>query len=78
MKLANACEYDSIPYRFLIDSLPMAAFFFLIITNASIVTGVFYELWIHPHVVPTFKSGDSDIINSFRPTSLYLFYKKEY
>ena len=70
LKATNSCGSDGIPYRFLIDSLPITIFFILVIVNTSIVTGNYPDPWKHPHVVPVFKSGDIENIGNYRPISL--------
>lgn len=70
LKVTNSCGSDGIPFRFLIDSLPVMIFFILIIVNTSIVTGNYPDPWKHPHVVPVFKSGDTANIGNYRPISL--------
>ena len=70
LKITNSYGSDGISYRFLIDSLPVMVLYILVIINSSIVTGCYPALWKHPHVVPIFKSGDSDNVTNYRPISL--------
>ena len=70
LKPTNSCGSDGIPFRFLIDSLPVTSFFILVIVNTSIVTGNYPDPWKHPYVIPVFKSGDTGNINNYRPISL--------
>ena len=70
LKATNSYGSDGIPFRFLIDSLPVTAYYILIIVNTSIVTGVHPDLWKHPYVAPVFKSGDVDNVGNYRPISL--------
>ena len=70
LKATNAIGSDGIPYRFLIDSLPILIFYILIIVNTSITTGVYPETWKYPYVIPVFKGGDADNVNNYRPISL--------
>ena len=58
------------PYRFIIDSLPVTVYYILIIINTSIVTGVHTDHWKKPLVVPTYKSGDTNSIVNYRPICL--------
>ena len=70
LKATNSCGSDGIPFRFLIDSLPVTIFFILVIVNTSIVTGKYPDPWKHPHVVPVFKSGDIGNIENYSPIFL--------
>ena len=66
----NAFGSDNIPFRFIKDTLPIIAFYITIIINTSIVTGLFPNMWKHPHVIPFHKSGDKDDVRNYRPISL--------
>ena len=70
LKTTNSFGSDGIPFRFLIDSLPVTIYYILIIVNTSIVTGVYPDLWKHSYVSPVFKSGDAENIGNYRPISL--------
>ena len=70
LKATNSYGSDGIPFRFLIDSLPVTIYYILIIINTSIVTGVHPSLWKHSYVTPVFKSGDAENIGNYRPISL--------
>ena len=70
LKTTNSFRSDGIPFRFLIDSLPVTIYYILIIVNTSIVTDVHPDLWKHPYVSPVFKSGDAENIGNYRPISL--------
>ena len=70
LKTTNSYGSDGIPFRFLIDSLPVTIYYILVIVNTSIVTGVHPELWKHSFVAPVFKSGDVENIGNYRPISL--------
>ena len=69
LKATNSYGSDGIPFRFLINSLPVTVYYILIIVNTPIVTGVHLDLWKHPYVVPVFKS-DVENIGNYRPISL--------
>ena len=56
LKATNSYGSDGIPFRFLIDSLPVTVYYILIIVNTSMVTGVHPDLWKHPYVVPVLKA----------------------
>ena len=66
LNATNSYGSDGIPFRFLIDSLPVTVFYILIYVNTSIVTGVHPDLWKHPYVVPVFKSGDVENVGNYR------------
>ena len=70
LKPTNSYGSDGMPYRFIIDSLPVTVYYILIIINTSIVTGVHTDHWKKPLVVPTYKSGDTDSIVNYRPICL--------
>ena len=70
LKPTNSYGSDGMPYRFIIDSLPVTVYYILIIINTSIVTGVHTDHWKNPLVVPTYKSGDTDSIANYRPICL--------
>ena len=70
LKPTNFIGSDGIAYRFLIDSLPVAAFYIRVIVNTSIVTGVYPDPWKHPYVAPAFKNGDTENVGNYRPISI--------
>ena len=70
LKPTKSCGSDGIPFKFLIDSLPVTAFYILVIVNTSIVTGNYPDPWKHPFVAPIYKSGDTDDVSNYRPISL--------
>ena len=70
LRPTNSYGSDGMPYRFLIDSLPILLYYILIIVNTSIVTGIHTNHWKNPLVVPTFKSGDPDSVSNYRPICL--------
>ena len=70
LKNTNSKGSDGIAYRFLIDSLPVLAFYILVIINTSIVTGKYPDPWKHPYIAPIFKSGDANDVTNYRPISL--------
>ena len=70
LKDSSAYGSDGIQLRFINDTLYLILFYITIIVNTSIVTNVYPEPWKNPHVVPYFKSGDSDEISNYRPISL--------
>ncbi len=70
MNSSNACGYDRIPLRFLKDSLPVIVSYLTIITNTSIVTGIFPSAWKYSIVVPILKTGDVNDPFNYRPISL--------
>ena len=70
LKPTNSYGSDGMPFRFIIDSLPVTVYYILIIINTSIVTGVHTDHWKKPLVVPTYKSGDTDSIVNYRPICL--------
>ena len=67
---SNAFGSDGISFKYLKDALPVLIFYITVIVNTSIVTGVFAKLWKHPHVIPYFKSGDTENVGNYRPISL--------
>ena len=67
---SNAFGSDGISSKYLKDALPVLIFYITVIVNTSIVTGVFAKLWKHPHVIPYFKSGDTENVGNYRPISL--------
>ena len=61
---------DGLGFKFLKDSLIVLAFYFTIIINTSIVTGVYPSLWKLALVIPFYKSGDSNEAANYRPISI--------
>ncbi len=61
---------DDISFKFIKDSLHVAAFYLTIIINTSIVTGVFPQVWKHALVITLFKKGDPNDVSNYRPISL--------
>lgn len=61
---------DSIGLRFLRDALWAILPFLTCIINTSMVTGMFPAAWKHALVVPLFKNGDRNCVNSYRPVSI--------
>ena len=70
LKPTNSFGSDGMPYRFIIDSLPITIFYILVIINTSIVTGVHTEHWKRHLVVPIHKNGDTNSIVNYRPICL--------
>ena len=67
---SRACGSDQIELRFVRDALPVLAFYITLITNTSIVTGMFPKLYKHALVVPGFKSGEPEEVGNYRPISI--------
>ena len=61
---------DGIAFKFIQESLPIIAFYIMVIINTSIVTHVFPHQWKHPHILPFHKNGDKDEVSNYRPISL--------
>ena len=70
LKDTNAFGSDGICLRFIRDGLYIIAFYLTVIVNTSIVTNAYPELWKIPHVIPVYKSGDTDDVSNYRPISL--------
>ncbi|MEL6988474.1 MAG: reverse transcriptase family protein [Bacteroidota bacterium] len=70
LKFTNSCGPDKMPFRFLIDSLPVMVFYVLVIVNTSIVTGNYPTTWKTPEVIPIHKNGDPLDVGNYRPISL--------
>ena len=66
----NAFGSDGIPFKFIIDALPVIILYILVIVNTSIVTLIFPSNWKYPHVLPFFKGGDKNEVSNYRPISL--------
>ena len=66
----NAFGSDGIPFKFIKDFLPVLIFYIMIIVNTSIVTGIYPDMWKHPHVIPLHKGGDTEDVGNYRPISL--------
>ncbi len=61
---------DGISLRFLQDALYVIAAYLTCIINTSLVTGIYPTQWKHAVIMPLFKSGNTNIVNNYRPISL--------
>ena len=66
----NAVGADDIAFRFIKDSLVVLAFYYTIIINTSIVTGIYPTLWKYCLVPPVLKSGDANDVSNYRPIAI--------
>ena len=70
LKNTKSFGSDGIQLIYLIDALPVLIIYIVVIVNTSIVTGLYPQMWKHPHVIPFYKSGDVDDVGNYRPISL--------
>jgi len=71
-----SCGYDDIPVRVSkLSKYPLAPLLSNVI-NECLCDGVFPDNLKIAEVVPTFKSGDSEIPTNYRPISLLTYFSK--
>ncbi len=61
---------QTVYHWFLQDALYVIATYLTCNINTSLVTRTFSTQWKHAIVVLLFKSGDTNVVNNFKPTSL--------
>ncbi len=67
---AEAMKYKSWYLQFIKDSMYFTAFYLTIISNTSIVTGVFPQVWKHALVIQLLKKGGPNNVSNYRPVSI--------
>ena len=70
LEIKKACGYDHITNNILKNTSYVIAPFLERLYNECIMSGVFPDAYKVAKVVPLFKGGDSDDVNSYRPISL--------
>ena len=70
LKNGKANGPDRIPVGLVKDASAFIALPLTLVYNASLVTGVFPDIWKVARVTPIFKSGERDGMNNYRPMSV--------
>ena len=69
MNKSFSSGHDNIPANIFLNSVPYIASVLTFLFNLSFTTGVFSDCYKIAKIIPIYKSGDSKLVNNYRPIS---------